>query len=103
MRQTVSCLSAPVRYHLGAIANHAQTPEVREAVGALAVYLSRRDTKHKYDRKRDNRTRVLIGARVSRTLADQVKEAAAAEGQSVYSWLTEAIREKLARGGGGTS
>ncbi len=41
------------------------------------------------------RTRVLIGARVTRELADRVKEAAQAENRSVYAWLREAICEKL--------
>ena len=99
IRQQLSGLAAPVRENLRRIL--AGSADL-DTAGALTVYLCRRNVRLRYDHERDTRTRVLIGARLQRPLADQVKEAAASQGRSVYFWLKEAICEKLAREGGKT-
>lgn len=96
-RQAVSCLAPGIQRNLRAIVAGTDSHQVQEAAAALAVYLSRRDIKHKFDHERDTRDRVTIGGRYSRRLADQVKAAATAREMSVYAWVQEAICEKLAR------
>lgn len=65
------------------------------ALRDFAVTRYRLRKKARRDAETDARTRVLVGARLPRETAERVKEAAQAEGKSVYRWVRDAIEKAL--------
>lgn len=56
--------------------------------GRIDVQTEREQKKYEFD----TRTRVLIGARLTRKEVERYREAAAAEGKSLYAWVRDTLR-----------
>lgn len=70
-----------------------------DALDWYAVARYRRGRKAQADAVRDARRRVLVGARLDRETAEQVKAAASAKGISIYKFVADAIRTAIATSG----
>lgn len=67
----------------------------RKALDDYLVIRYRGTFKAARDAARDKRERVLVGARMPRETAEQVKRAAEGKGVSVYRWVSDAIEKAL--------
>ena len=66
------------------------------ALDALSLVIrasARGSRKRPQDRANDAAARTLVGARIPRETADRYREAAAAEGVSLYRWVCTALEE----------
>ena len=70
-------------------------PGTKRALNDYAVARHRARRKAARDAEIDNRTRVLVGARLPRERAKEVKKAAALTGRSVYRFVADAIEREL--------
>lgn len=62
-----------------------------EAAGDIIRAAARGHGKRASDRETDRRRRVLVGARVLRTMAERYQDAADAQGVSLYAWVVAAL------------
>ncbi len=68
------------------------TAVCEEDVEDIVLAMERTRCRRASDRATDARRRVLIGARVPRALAEQVREAARGKGVSVYRFIVDIIK-----------
>ncbi len=69
----------------------------RKALDDYAVVKYRNSAKARRDAIRDRRERTLIGARIPREDAKEVREAAQGSGRSVYRFVCDAVEREIAR------
>lgn len=69
----------------------------RKVLDDYAVVRYRNSIKARRDAIRDRRERTLIGARIPREDAKEVKEAAQGSGRSVYRFVCDAVEREVAR------
>lgn len=74
-------------------------PESIIAVCRLAIILGHHHRKRDRDRKSDRKRRTLVGARLPRTTAERVRQAAETEHVSVYRWTEQVVQEALTKAG----
>ena len=70
---------------------------VKEAMNDLAVTRLRARRKAERDSITDVRRRILVGARLPRAKAEEVRKAAQATGRSKYRFVADAIERELQR------
>jgi len=68
---------------------------IRRAVTDLAVTRHRQRAKARRDAETDVRARILVGARLPREKAEEVRQAAQGTGRSVYRFVADAIEREL--------
>ncbi len=90
-RTAYGCLSADEKR---AVCRAMKTSRVSD-VAAIVAAMDRSRRRKASDRATDRRRRVLVGARVPRELAEQVRRAAQARGVSVYRFIVDIIREAV--------
>ena len=78
-------------------ASASDLPGAKRALRDYAVTRLRARRKARNDAETDNRTRVLIGARLTREKGMEVKVCALATGRSVYRFVADAIERETAR------
>lgn len=64
-----------------------------DAVGLMIRASARGTHKKAADRRNDTAARTLVGARIPRETARRYREAAAAQGMSLYRWVCTALEE----------
>lgn len=64
-----------------------------DAVGIMIRASARGTHKKAADRRNDAAARTLVGARIPRETAQRYREAAAAQGMSLYRWVCTALEE----------
>lgn len=64
-----------------------------DAVGLMIRASARGTHKKTADRRNDAAARTLVGARIPRETAQRYREAAAAQGMSLYRWVCTALEE----------
>lgn len=69
----------------------------RRVLDDYAVVRYRNSIKARRDAIRDRRERTLIGARIPRDNAKEVREAAQGSGRSVYRFVCDAVEREIAR------
>lgn len=83
---------ALTRIRAGRISRAASLDMVADLVAAA----TRSHAKRSSDRRTDHERRCLIGARLPRTAADRYRAAAAAQGVSLYRWVSDALEAAAA-------
>lgn len=68
-----------------------------DAVGLMIRASARGTHKKAADRRNDAAARTLVGARIPRETARRYREAAAAQGMSLYRWVCTALEEHYIR------
>lgn len=86
-----------VRSALARIAGKKRIPEAKavECVLMTVAARARTEARRKSDRLTDHGRRLTVSARVPRDRAEKYKTAAAAEGLSLYAWVTNALDNAL--------
>ena len=74
----------------------AMPEDLREAVTVALEAVWKQEDREIRKYGDDLRSRITVGARVPRELADRIRSAAAAQDISVYSWVMAAYTAKLA-------
>ena len=69
----------------------------------LDLILARRRAGQRYDSRTDRARRILVGARVPRELAGQVRCCAKARGVSVYRFVVDIITKEIQNSWGGSN
>lgn len=83
------------REALEAMAQLAGTQEARALASSIAVERYRRGRKAQLNAKSDHAARVLVGARIPREEAEEIKRCAQSEGMSLYRFVREALQDAI--------